>query len=153
MPTKWKQSIPWNNTTVGIILIVDAPFALCAINGILTDHSNCPLLIFYWLMTITGLLTAQQVKTLGRRYALTVSREFVIYKEPFRTRLLNIAELLSIRADKDNKLTLKSLHTTLVVPRTIFKNNAELRKIKKRLERFAPPACRLDLQNLAPAHG
>jgi len=44
------------------------------------------MIVFYWLVTITGLLAAKQIKKLGRRYAFTVSKEFIIYKEPFTSK-------------------------------------------------------------------
>lgn len=107
------------------------------------------MIIFYWLVTITGLWAAKQIKKLGRRYALTVSKEFIIYKEPFTSRLIKFTDVFSIHAAHDNNLVLTTLSMQLVVPRSIFRSNDELARTKKMLERFAPPTCRIDLRNIA----
>lgn len=145
----WKETIPWNNTTAGIILAAVAPFALCAVGGLYHGHSSCALMIFYWLVTITGLLAWRKIKALGRRYALSVSREFIIYKEPFRSRLVNIADLLSVQTARDNRVILQTLSATIIVPCSVFASAAEAADIKRALKRFAPQTCRFDLSDAA----
>jgi hypothetical protein len=137
------------NITACIVLAAIAPFTLCAITGQIAGHRSCPMIIFYWLITITGLLTAKKIRELGRHYALTISEEFIIYKKPFTTKLIKIPDLLAVHAGPDKNLILKTLNTTLIVPLSIFTSDNELARIKSRLEQYAPPSCRIDMRNLS----
>ena len=141
--------IKFNNTTACIVAVCVLPFALCGLSSIFSSQASCLMVVFYWLVTITGLLAAKQIKALGRRYALTVSKEFIIYKEPFTSKLIKFTDVFSIHAAPDNNLVLTTVSMQLVVPRSIIRSNDELARTKKMLERFAPPTCRIDLRSIA----
>lgn len=149
MATFLKNKIMCNKTTACIILCAIAPFALCALGGLCSSHRNCPLMIVYWIITISGVLAARQVRTLARCYALTISHNYILYKEPFRTKLIKITELLSIYINSDDTLVLKTLHTRLVVPLSIFTSNDEFSKTRAMLQRFAPSSCHINVGHIA----
>lgn len=149
MQSTRKATIRFNNTAACIVAAGVSPFALCGVTGFFANHTSRPLMVFYWLITITGLLTAKHIKELGRRCMLTISKEFIIYKEPFTSKLIKFADVLSIQAAADKHLIIDTLSTTLVVPCSIFTSNHELAKARALLERFAPPSCRIDLRSIA----
>ncbi len=149
MKTTQKNLKKFNNTAACIVAASVSPFALCGLSSMFSSHKSCTAIFFYWLVTIAGLLAARQIKELGRRYSLTISKDFIIYKEPFASKLVKFADVLSIHAAPDNHLVFTTLSTRLVVPRSVFTCYDELAQATALLKRFAPSSCRIDLHGIA----